>query len=280
MQVLTLHSSSTGIHAYSADDSFTAACRKNERRCCWKLWQLAETLSEKIRSERERECVTLGCCFILWFMSSIVCTTTTAEIVRAKQIQNTLALDLVMLLGLSQSLWSLAFSLIQMQILSHCTDYSSTNMKNPKLWPYLWKLGLLYALANTCVNQSLLVMTIPLTQTLRTIEPIITVFLYAFCLPNMAMSLQSIPFGIIFLPLIAAGGVCLIFGHSLWHTQSSFFVAMMSNLFFSLNSVTYKQVQAEFSVDSMSISYYYQISRRCIAVNLCLLTFGHFKHVN
>jgi len=208
--------------------------------------------------------------FAIWFVAGLACCNTTAEIVRAKMDKE---LSMPFLLGLSQSIWCLVFSFIQLQILTHCSNYSLPTMKNPKLWPWLWKIASVYSVGFICVNQSLVVMAIPLIQTLRSVEPIITVFLLAFCLPDIAMGLKSFPLCAI-LPLMATGGVCLFVGQNNFPTfQLSFFLAMLSTVLFSIKSIVYKQIQSEFSTDAMAL--FYSVSKLSVVINfLFFLTFN------
>jgi len=115
------------------------------------------------------------------------------------------------------------------------------------------------------VNQSLVVLRIPLLQTLSSVEPIITVFLLGCCSPDISMGMKSFPLCVI-LPLVAAAATCFFVGQHNQGSFNSFFLVTLSLVLFSIKSIVYKQIQAEFTTDAMAI--FYQFSKLSVVVNL------------
>jgi drug/metabolite transporter (DMT)-like permease len=203
--------------------------------------------------------VLLALLFALWFGTSTIHNKLTQEVLQQ--------IKLPFALGICQNLVAVVVSFLVMQvghrwgILRRIESEQSKNGETS-----LWQLGLAYGMGYLTVNVGYAMMNVPESESLRSIEPIMTILL-ANCLHvGNKHTLKRFPLCIV-LPLIVAGSVCT-FGGTTSYSVEGFFMAQGSNLMFSFRSVLFKKMRI-----SDTPSTFYVVSKVALYLFLCFCFF-------
>jgi len=177
---------------------------------------------------------TLVLLFALWFGASTIQNKLTQEILTE--------IRLPFALGICQNSIAVIISFLVMQVGHRWGILRRIESEQSKHGhTSLWQLGLAYGMGYLTVNVGYAMMNVPESESLRSIEPIMTILL-ANCLHvGNEHTLKRFPLCLV-LPLIVAGSVCT-FGGTTNYSVEGFFMAQSSNLMFSFRSVLFKKLR-------------------------------------